>query len=262
MGGLGNQLFQVFTLIAYSLKHKRPFHFEILPIEREDRPFYWDNFLKRLKIFLKPSLRLPIYREQNFHFTEIPFINQPFKLLGYFQSYKYFDSNKEQIERLIELHSQRDMYKNEYNFDNMVSLHFRLGDYVNLQHHHPVMTIYYYKNAIRLLLDKTNKKDWTVLYFCEDNDIKTVKEKINKLKTTYPDLSFIKIDSKYTDWEQMLIMSLCQHNIIANSSFSWWGAYFNKNQNKVFYPSKWFGPSQGTKNLKDLCPEHWNKIME
>ena len=53
---------------------------------------------------------------------------------------------------------------------------------------------------------------------------------------------FISITTDITDWEKLLCMSCCNHNIIANSSFSWWGAYFNKNtEKKIYYPSQWFG---------------------
>ena len=58
----------------------------------------------------------------------------------------------------------------------------------------------------------------------------------------------------------MLLMSCCHHNIIANSSFSWWAAYLNNWTDKIIcYPSIWFGPS-APNNTKDLCPKEWNKI--
>ena len=261
MGGLGNQLFQIFTLISYSLKHKRPFYFEKSAPSREDRPFYWNNFLKSLAPFLKDGIQIPVYREPNFHYDDLPFINQPIKFFGYYQSYKYFEEHKHSIEKFIRLEEQRDNLKNNYDFTDLVCLHFRVGDYVNLQHHHPLMPVEYYKNALHELIKITNKDNWKILYFCEDNDINYVNEKVNSLKTQFPNLSFQKIDSKYQDWEQMLIMSLCQHNIIANSSFSWWGAYFNKNiDKKVFYPSKWFGYAQGNKKTDDLFANNWIKI--
>ena len=55
----------------------------------------------------------------------------------------------------------------------------------------------------------------------------------NKLKGYFPELNFTKINSKYVDWEQMIIMSLCQHNIIANSSFSWFPSWLNSDKNKI-----------------------------
>ena len=64
-----------------------------------------------------------------------------------------------------------------------------------------------------------------------------------------------------TDWEQLLYMSLCNHNIIANSSFSWWAAYLNENPDKVVcYPTLWFGDALSSYDVSDLLPTEWIKI--
>ena len=103
LGGLGNQLFQIFNLISYGLSNKIPFYFEYkeTPV-RGDRPFYWDNFLLSLKPFIKSTTQnnLPLYREEGFHYSQlIPYkqIGRPFKFYGYFQSYKYFRSKEKDI---------------------------------------------------------------------------------------------------------------------------------------------------------------------
>ena len=265
MGGLGNQLFQIFNLISYSLTYKTPFYFENKLASRADRPHYWNNFLMSLKPFIQfNKVNLPIYKESNFQYNKIqPFeeINQPIKFFGYFQSYKYFQERKEDIFKLIKLNESKDKLKDDYKYDNLVSLHFRLGDYVNIQQCHALMPIHYYVEALQQLIKDTNKDDWRILYFCEENDIQQVKINISILQKQYPNLSFEKINSKYCDWQQMLIMSHCKHNIIANSTFSWWGAYFNQHkENKVYYPSLWFGPDLEFKKTYDLFPPEWNKI--
>ena len=65
-------------------------------------------------------------------------------------------------------------------------------------------------------------------------DDKQIDIKIKILKKKYKNIKFIKVDYNIEDWEQLLLMSCCQHNIIANSSFSWWGAYLNDNKKKLF----------------------------
>ena len=74
-------------------------------------------------------------------------------------------------------------------------------------------------------------------------------------------MRFVRGDLEAEDWAQMLLMSGCDHNIIANSSFSWWSAYLNQNKNKVVcYPDKWFGPAMGNKIMGDLFPANWNRV--
>ena len=269
MGGLGNQLFQIFATIAYSIRYSIPFKFEYSETLKVgiERNTYWNNFLKRLKPFtIKENIKLPLYREKGFEYNKIPLIKQSFKLFGYFQSYKYFEDQYEKIIRLIQLRNQQEMCKEKYNNyfindRNTISLHFRLGDYKEKQQYHPIMSMNHYINSLKYIINKTHKNEWNVLYFCQKEDNKIVEKNISKLSEIYKQLTFIKVTDDITDWEQMLIMSCCNHNIIANSSFSWWGAYFNNNIDKIVcYPNIWFGPAAGKRNMNDLFDSNWIKI--
>ena len=109
-------------------------------------------------------------------------------------------------------------------------------------------------------INTINNSIRTVLYFCEDADFDEVLEKIYNLEQIFPELIFMRGDNMLQDWEQMMLMSLCSHNIIANSTFSWWGAYFNTNPTKIVcYPGTWFGPKAGH-DTSDLFPEDWIMI--
>jgi hypothetical protein len=150
--------------------------------------------------------------------------------------------------------------KYNYNYKEFISMHFRQGDYKNLQETHPILTHKYYENSLKEILKKTNNKFVKILYFCEKEDNEEIGKLIENLKKTIKNCAFIKVTDDVEDWKQLLLMSACCHNIIANSSFSWWGAYLNTNPTKIVcYPEIWFGPKV-TNDTSDLFPESWTKI--
>tara|TARA_B100000035_G_scaffold313678_1_gene327951 strand:- start:6793 stop:7665 length:873 start_codon:yes stop_codon:yes gene_type:complete len=278
MGGLGNQLFQIFAVLSYCIKYG--YNLVIPYLETlntgEIRATYWNNFLTGLKQFTNYNGELstqylqsfPIFRELDF--TYVPFfpldstISNSIMFFGYFQSYKYFEETQDKIFELINLEKQKEQVKTNYYFfgEDVVSMHFRLGDYINIQDCHPLMPETYYVNALTYILGHTVNKPKTVLYFCQEQDNHIVENVISKLQKyeLFKDLIFVKASDKIQDWQQMLLMSVCSHNIIANSTFSWWGAYLNTNKDKkVCYPSLWFGYKL-QKNLKDLFPNEWVRI--
>jgi len=264
MGGLGNQLFQLFNLMSYAETHRQEFFLEDVPPQRPDRPFYWDTFLAPLRKYLKPPVKLPICKETRFQYAPLPSyqtVNQPFKILGYFQSYKYFQKHDALLMERIQLPETLERIRTMYNFDfsDMISLHFRVGDYKFLQNHHPVLSLSYYTNALTVMKQMTTAR--TVLYFYEEEDKDHVDQYIQQLKPLFPDMTFVSMDISVPDYEQLALMACCAHQIIANSTFSWWGAYFNTKPDKVVtYPSTWFGPANKEKDATDLFPSTWIKV--
>ncbi len=272
MGGLGNQLFQIFAVMAIALRTNKLFRFEYSDILTTgvDRPTYWNNFLKRLRPYTTKGVNPEmIIRENGFQYNDILPIEAGMQtkstcLYGYFQTEKYFWDCYEQIIELIGLRRmQQDIIAKTQSLSPRVniSLHFRLGDYVQKQGHHPVLPLKYYINALKnVSIQPGTLNKSRVIYFCEDADIDRVNISVQVLSKSFPEMDFVRADLT-EDWEQMLLMSVCDHNIIANSSFSWWGAYFNANPSKqVYYPSVWFGPLMQNTNTKDLCPGVWKKI--
>ena len=122
------------------------------------------------------------------------------------------------------------------------------------------MDIRYYKTALQHTIQRTGRNDWNILYFYEKQDTDMVKERIELLQEEFNHLTFTPINTEIVDYEQVLLMSLCQHNIIANSSFSWWGAWLNSNPDKkVIAPVNWFG-QQANLDTSDLIPGNWIRL--
>lgn len=272
MGGLGNQLFQIATVISHCIKHKLQFIFpysEELPVG-VTRPTYWDTLLKNLKRFTTYGnktitndylFQLIRYNETFSTYKELPANLENCMLHGYFQSHKYIDENKEHILEIMGIKNERTIIREEmsewiFPGEPSISIHFRLGDYKEKQQYHPVMPYQYYENAMRIIpleyIERAN-----ILYFCEEEDSEIVQPIIDKLKANFPIKKIRKIDHTIPDWKQLLIMSWYQINIIANSSYSWWAAYINDDLKKtVIYPDVWFGPAMQS-DVSDMFPDTW-----
>jgi hypothetical protein len=223
------------------------------------------------------------YFDPGFHYTKInlkpnnstsnPNCNINKLLCGYFQSYKYFENQYNEICELINLrkkqHNIRLKYKKYFEDDrHNISLHIRCGDYLHLPNHYPIVSFKCQELSLKHILEKyddgntTNKR---VIIFCEKDDMYIALSIIRKFYKSPVisncNIKFVCIDSDISDWEQMLLMSCCNHNIIANSTFSWWGAYFNQNPLKcVCYPEQWFGHELRNHITTDLCPPEWIKV--
>ena len=279
IGGLGNQLFQIFTTISYAIKSKEKFIFlnseTIGTGKTKVRNTYWNNLLYKLKYFLTHDFpNFIIIKEIGFTFNDIiseinntKINNNNICLYGYFQSYKYFQDKYELIYKMLDIKKQKEnviKLSGISNLENIVSMHFRLGDYEEFPNIYQILTYEYYKKAFEYIInfykiiENQNIFNLYILFFCEDKDLKNVNIIIEKFKIDFPHNFISRASSSLKDWEQMLLMSCCKHNIIANSSFSWWGAYLNSNPGKIVcYPETWFVNNTDT---KDLCPLEWIKI--
>jgi hypothetical protein len=171
--------------------------------------------------------------------------------MGYFQTEKYFEHCSDLIRGFFKFNSET-IKKAKNNFPSFpkdvefVSIHLRRGDYVGLQQFHPIMDSDYYFEAMNEFMEG----NYCFLIFSDD--IAYCKELFGKQEN----IVYIEGNNPEID---MCMMSICHHNVIANSSFSWWGAWLNTNPNKkVVAPKKWFGPAyKKIHDTKDLYPKSW-----
>lgn len=251
-GGLGNQLFKIFTILSYSIEYNKTVilneYIPEQPNKNIDKRYpYWDTIFKNIKhlIYDNNNIRLhfaKIHSEiKTFQYNKIPFCDKDILLCGYFQSYKYFDTNFDKILFMLQFDEIKTEISNKYLVNkNIISMHFRLSDYKKLLHHHLILNLNYYIKALQYVIENDKSDCKEVLVFFEYQDESIIDNNILQLKEHFPNIIFTKISSTIQDWEQLLLMSCCYHNIIANSTFSWWGAYLNFNKNKIVcYPEKW-----------------------
>lgn len=282
IGGLGNQMFQY--AFYRSLKSKySDVKLDISAFETYDlHNGYELNKVFNVKediaseneinnLLELPSSRGPLYklRKKIFKKEKKYFMQKDFGykldflktdniyLDGYWQSEKYFSDSEDKI--LSEFTFKKKLInKNKdiaelINSCNSVSIHIRRGDYITnpeaLKVHGGICDLEYYKNSIDII----NKKVKNPRFFIFSDDMNWVKNNLYLENASYIDWN--KNGDSYID---MQLMSLCKYNVIANSTFSWWGAWLNLNENKiVIAPKKWFNTNA---NTTDLIPESWIKI--
>jgi hypothetical protein len=287
MGGLGNQMFQyalgrrisllrntnVKTDVSFlndrSYNHTtRKFELDVFSA---NIPIVSDAELKKFIAVQESKIKKGIQRTFPFifpyytigepkHEFDSQILNSPENslLIGYWQTEKYFlpihNSIRGDFAFKKPLDGLNQTLADKMASRNSVSVHIRRGDYI----HHPETSSFhgscsveYYTAAIELIKSKVNNIH---LYIFSD-DISWTKSNMNfDVSATYIDNNIE--GNSYID---MQLMSLCKHNIIANSSFSWWGAWLNNNPDKIVVaPAKWFNDS--SVNVKDVIPETWHKL--
>lgn len=243
MGRAGNFFFQAATAWAYAKRHG----LEFSTPKTTSHDFWSPLYLHHLQHpNYSEHLQNIIVRETDFHYNEIPFNEawrgQNIVLHGYFQSPKYFDEFREEMLTAFNLpwNPQEDV----------CSIHARYGDYLTIEGKHIIINEDYILEAMSLIMAEKNVTKFKVF----SDDIELFKQRHGHL---YP---FLYSDN--TDIMQDLIdISCCAHHINSSSTFSWWGAYLNRNQNKIIITQKdWFQPGWDNAITDDLIPDSWVKI--
>jgi len=277
MGGLGNQMFQYafalphilegrsvkFDLSHYDIEGSGKFWLEeafgISLVKAGKRDFFY--FMEKVNRG-KLGYRLKKGRFLHHETPEQEFTYHPdlasrdcTYFAGYWQNINYFEKYNKQIRdhfkfREIKfLNRQYQKLVKEIANCNSVSIHIRRGDYLSSPIHEKI-GIDYYNKAITLI----TKHTLNPTYFIFSDDVEWTKRNINIDRTHF----YIDYDSEHKCYADMNLMSFCKHNIIANSTFSWWAGYLNPNPNKiVVVPSKWF--TNGL-NINGMLPKSWAKI--
>ena len=288
-GGLGNQMFQYAIASILAKKQK-----SILKLD--DRFFYnrekkigftprsfelsvFDNkyqiaTTKEISVFFNLSIFNRIKRKLGFNTpkvfrelelgfdTSLMSMNAPVYLEGYFQSYLYLIGYERFVKDLFvfpinQLDSANEKILKKLQNTVSVAIHIRRGDYVSdisTNSFHGVCDLSYYYKTIDYFLK--HLKSPIFVFFSDDSQWTK-----NKFQEFVPDSVFIDGNNDSGCWKDMLLMSKCKHQIIANSSFSWWAAWLNENEHKIiFAPKQWFVNEVANKSSNDLIPSSWIRI--
>lgn len=284
-GGLGNQMFQYAFYLAKKRGQKVTYDCGLLSIGRQHNGFeleklfgvcYKTNkirlFLLRAMLLLRQksnslyrlwSLFIPSFFNLRLVEDTIPSLFDPNLLAfqnayyyGYWQTEKYFLSIEEEVRQvfsfpLLLLSKKTVECKNLICTSNSISVHIRRGDYLkesNIDLYGGICTVEYYKESINYM----NRKVANPIFVVFSDDIEWVKAHFQMPNAVYVDWN------QGTDaWQDMFLMSQCKHNVMANSSFSWWGAWLNNNKEKiVISPSRFLNVGDS----KDIISDGWIKL--
>lgn len=270
-GGLGNQMFQYAFYLR--LKKEHPLSFFLFNIESAqnshcgyelDKIFHIESTSQiksyhRLKKYLPKHISTFRTIKQPNCFEYIPQIctGKHFftQFEGFWQNPTYFDSVIQEVKKAFSFRKEKINKKTKeicslIKESNSVSIHVRRGDYLQHTHDFGLCSPCYYNDAIALIEKNIERAH----FFLFSDDIEWAKSNIHCKNITYIDWN-----TGENSWQDMYLMSCCKHNIIANSSFSWWGAWLNSNVNKItIAPTPWvvFAPND------DILPHSWIKIKK
>lgn len=231
-GGLGNMMFQIAAGYAHSKKVDSDFGYSVdrwHSVTSRDIHKYTETTFKNIKQV--PIINQPSFQEQGMLYQKLP-ETKNLNLVGYFQSEKYFMEYSDEIQNLFDVPVIPE-YK-DYTF-----LHIRRGDYLKYADYHGVLSKEYYEHALDII--NPNK----VIVITDDPEWASTHELFQKFE----------ISKELNDLVDFSIMKSCKNAIIANSSFSWWGAWLG-NCEQVVAPQKWFSASVEN----EIVPSHWKTI--
>ncbi len=288
-GGLGNQMFQYALYLQlvsqgkdvkfddvseYELDNARPimlwtFGIDYPKASRDEINKITDGFMKlshriRRKIRGRKSHK---YEEKSCNFDPAVLEKDPAYLTGYFQSERYFKTVEKQVREAFcfreqvledvqdELKNKIRIYQTDIQNSFAVSLHIRRGDYLDNQEvYGGICTREYYASAVAHV-----KKSYPdAIFYVFSNDDAWAENWCSSQKEVYQS-QFIAVTgvTEEMGYLDLYLMSLCRCHIIANSSFSWWGAYLNPNKDKwVIAPAKWFNNQE----CRDIYTKEMIKI--
>ena len=281
-GGLGNQMFQYAIGLSVSLKNNVKYEIDLQKMKNYDlRDFSLNKFnisadvcdksiskkfkSNKYKEFIEKVLNRfgvylgdKFYEKNEFYYDKSVFFMDKVYLKGYWQSFKYFVPIRNII--LEEFSLKKDLSNENSNTlekikskKESVALHIRRGDYISNSKNNKLYNVVgldYYKEAVEIV----NKKIKNPTFFIFSDDIDWVAENLKiSGEVFYASNKKVNIPE-----EELILMSKCKHNIIANSTFSWWGAWLNQNSNKnVIAPKCWMSTIE---YLDDLYPKDWIRI--
>ncbi len=261
LGGLGNQMFQYAYARSLSLKgYDVKLDISKFKTYKLHGGYQLDKYQINLEIansfsvFMGKAKIKKNKKEKGLLFKkQLKTLNGNEYVKGYFQTEKYFNDiravllDEFVINKKISLQCKTIASKISSS-ENSCSLHIRRGDYISDEKAnkvHGTCNLDYYQKAIQII----NEKYSNVTFFVFSDDIPWTKENLHVKNAIY-------VDIKSIPHEDMYLMSLCKHNITANSSFSWWGAWLNKNEEKiVIAPKNWFIEKEN-----EVACENWMKI--
>lgn len=282
-GGLGNQLFQYAAAKAVARNYSSKLGMDKSSFEVNS---YTKRNLSILNLNLKTNLKTRNYLKKIKYLRKLPFlskitINEIMEtkqnelkydplyynaskiniLSGYFQSYKYFENIREilleefqPLQKSALVNGYSDLIKSK---QSSISLHVRRGDYVKLGWD---LSVNYYLNALSEMIKLMNFNNNKISLFIFSDDINWCQD--NLIKNDFKEVNITLInDKELKDYEELYLMSLCENNIISNSTFSWWGAWLNRNDEKiVIAPDKWI--EEKTTTEFNIIPDEWIVIKE